>query len=209
MNFDSAPTTSDLIIVMGTWNGDPGTITWPANWTSIANTVNSNTRLVIRYHVAGAGEASSISLTTTSNARMAAFAIRVNAGSYNTGNNPQAGTTATSSSANPDPPNVNAAWGSDDILVIAVGAESGTNTTSVYPYADNNLNRQSTGSGAAVCTSQMCTTTTTASSANPGTFTVSASSAWLAQTVLIRGVTASIPNKIVPVQFAVRRASFY
>jgi hypothetical protein len=95
-------------------------------------------------------------------------------------------------SVNPGPPNLVPSWGAEDTLWIAFESNVAARTTSVYPYADNNLTvATSTGTNATLA---YCEQSVNASSSDPGAFTISVSENWGAQTVAVRPAAAAAAN---------------
>jgi hypothetical protein len=214
ISLGATPTSGDLLIVIVTFGADAGTLTWPSSlgtWTELANTLNSSCHQVIAYKSAN-GEGTSISLTSANSVRMASIAIRVAAGTWN--GNPEAGTPATGNSTAPNPPAETPSWGTDDVTWFAIAAQRSQNAVTTYPtsYADNNVTQASGGSGASVGSSYLASRNLNASTTNPGTYALAGSgSAWVANTVAVRGVNASFmpePPYLITRQ-TINRASTY
>jgi hypothetical protein len=185
---------------------------FPAGWTQIAsNNAAGAVRQAWRYRVAQSGDPSSITVTTASSEATISRVWRIQSGTF-TGNpagpSTQANSGAGTPSTSPDPPSYTASWGADDNLWIVGNGNDGARTTSGF---DANLTNtfsgttSSTANGVGLgCGEREFNSATW----DPSTFTISASDDWLAQTIVVRGV-GSIPNKIIPVNFSVKRASFY
>lgn len=99
---------------------------------------------------------------------------------------PQAGIAASGTSANPDPPNLAPSWGAADTLWL--GCISVKNDISVSAYPSNYTYVQ-TSKGSVAPSAVHCASAArqlNASAEDPGTFTISASNPWWANTVAIR-----------------------
>lgn len=100
-----------------------------------------------------------------------------------------------SSSANPDPSNLDPAnWATEDTLWFAACYLDTSRTISVYPLALYNTADVSGGSTGASL--GVCLTRSTVSSLNPGTFTISAADDWIAATVAIRPAAVAVSSLI-------------
>jgi hypothetical protein len=92
-------------------------------------------------------------------------------------------TQSTATSTTPNPPSLTPSWGSDDYLWFAYTHIADDNTFSVYPsgYSGGDSQIVDSGLSQAVAYRQA-----NATSEDPGTFTMSASDVWYANTVAIR-----------------------
>jgi hypothetical protein len=103
------------------------------------------------------------------------------------------GTAATGTSANPDGPNVAPSWGSAEALCLALanifGNDAKTITSVPAGYGTGGIQGGgSAGGGTMLAKAEKIATV---SSENPDAFTISASSSWTAQTLMIRPAAAS------------------
>ena len=173
---------NDLLICAFTHRGS-GTATTPSGWTLLTYTNNGGgCKLGSYYKVADGSEGgTTVNFATTTNGQAEAIVYHVPAGTY-TGTPEVSGTFA--SSANPNPPLLTPSWGMDDVLWIAVFGCFDQITVSVYPLPDNNEAYSSSAVSSVSIGS--CTTVLSASSEDPGTFTISASKSWLAHTIGLR-----------------------
>lgn len=164
------------IIVIAAFDGNP-TVTWPSGWTSIVTgvTTTSDGRLEVRYHDFNGTEGwdgtdDPVALTT-SVAEEAAFITYAVTG-YDPAIAPEGATATTGGlTVNPDPPNLTPSWGSAENLWIAVSAlETGSDFT-VAPTDYTTLTFLNTagsgGTGLGTATRLL-----TATSENPGPFTI-------------------------------------
>ena len=209
VNFDTTPTTGDLLIVVATWDGAP-TVTWPTalgTWTVI-NTTSSGTGVTqtARYKVA-AGEGSSIALSTDNSEEMQTRAWRITVGTF-TGS-PEKGTAATSTGDNnPNPPNCIPSWGSDDNLWIAAASQNNSGTMTGFPANFGIAQSTANSGGAGGVTLGAAERELAAASLNPGTFTSDIADRWVTQTIVVRGVAAAAsPLPVIISHGAVHRAS--
>lgn len=96
--------------------------------------------------------------------------------------------------ANPDPPNLAPSWGDADNLYLAPACWDKTNTVSVYSLPDNQ--QYVAGSGAQGVAIACSTDELTGTSQNPGTYTKSASDAWVAHTLVVKPAGVTIRTKL-------------
>jgi PKD repeat protein len=172
----------DLLVVAAAFSSN-GTITLPSGWTSVHQVNTTFTTIVFSKQSAAGGE-TTLALTSSNNARMAARAWRIS-GAHQA-SPPTAAAGANTTSTTPDPPSLTEL--TSDHLWIAIAGINGLTTTSAYPsgYGNSN-NTQATTSPTLASASK---TATASATENPGTFTISASTAHRAITV---GVQAGIP----------------
>lgn len=161
-----------------------GVFTWPADWTEIpgGEGVNGLT-LGNGYRDCDGSEGTTITVTLAGASKAAWTAYRISG--HDPGTAPQQGTFATGSSATPNPPNVTAAWGSDDNLFLAVFAGSHIGDSIVAPTNYTNLLHADSSSTNVISTSS-AQRQLTAASDDPGTFTGFTSNPWVAQNIVVR-----------------------
>ena len=95
------------------------------------------------------------------------------------------GSVASGTSTTPDPPSATAGWGNDDNFVMSLfcmDSTSGLNDVSSWSLPDNQLNGDGGAGDVAIGVS---TDELTTSPHNPGSYTVTNSNFWYAQTVVI------------------------
>lgn len=186
----------DLLLML-TGRVVSGTITTPAGWTiATGNAILSgsgNRQLNAFYRIADGSEGASTTVTTSSGAfKMAAIILRITAWHGTTP--PEGDPTGASNvgSTTPDPPSLNpSGWDIEDTLWIAVECHNDVaSTVAMFPYADNNIT-SGTASGSSTALG-LATTTSSAASVNPGTFTLSASAEWAANTFAVRPAAPSL-----------------
>jgi len=166
-------------------NPGDATVTTPAGWTQLHATANGTTaRLGSYYRIAGALDGgATFDFVTSASKRAVAHVYRVSGWHGTTP--PEVGTAATGSSTTPDPPTLTPSWGAADTLWLAVAGSAGAVTVTTYPtsYTDG-VDDNTTGANSVMVGSARRQLNGT--SDDPGTFTVSATGNWVAQTVAIR-----------------------
>lgn len=178
VNLPASIAAGDLLLIFGHVGLAP---TYPAGWTEISSVVVGSRTFSIAYRIADGSEGASVTVTTASNAACRWITERIT--SWHGTTPPEVGTAATGTSTTPDPPAVTPSWGSADNLFIASSAKAGGVGPTGFPtnYGTSQLDQFDSNADIAVAARQL-----TASTDNPGTFTYAASSAWGAQTVVIR-----------------------
>src|SRR3972149_524792 len=170
------------------------TRTFPSPWVEILDQATSNHNIGIAYLIASGGE-TAVSVTKSGTERFSAIAMRITAATWHGTTAPEVAAFATGTSNVPNPSAVNASWGSEANLFIAVGvwdSSDGAVTVSAYPtnYSSNNT------ASPVISSSGLCalgTFETTAASDDPGTFTISASDEWMGGTVVVRPAGGAPP----------------
>jgi hypothetical protein len=187
----------DLLIVHFVVDGSP-TITWPANWVSIADRGHgdgSASKSACAYKIADGTEGASISVTTSASEKAASRSWRITGWHGTTV--PEAATSAGNDAA-PDPPNLSPSWGAEDTLWLALHGHENT-STSVTAYPTNYVDTFGQGtSGASAATNviqAVAERSLNAASENPGAFTLNGSRVWANFTVAIRpGAGGTVVN---------------
>lgn len=194
VNLPSGISSGHLLTIHITCRNSTLPITFPAGWTQIGSdytsggVASSHNINADYYRIADGGEGATITVTTGGGGNACASVSNRITG-HHASSAPEGGTPASATSANPNPPSLSPSWGAEDTLWIARAGVVGTRTTSVYPYPDGNANIQSSGSNTVTLT--YCEQDENASSDDPGTFTVSLSDNWAAQTIAIRPAAAA------------------
>ena len=181
----------DTLIAVLCVDANPATFTWPAGWTEIFSETSSasDPKIECRYKdsVTGAEDGTTIDVTTSSS-QDSAFVTFSIAGAADVGTSPpEAATAATGLSVNPDPPANTPAGGAGEYLFLALhGNESGNQDTTAFPtdyYETGHENTESGGGGVGLgwAVRRLLSATTE----NPGTFTIENSRHWVAQTVAV------------------------
>lgn len=150
--------------------------------------------LYIAYRWMDGTEPASYTLTTSASTRSASMAYRISGAENPATQAPQIGTTATGTSATPDPPAVTPTGGAKDYLWIPfvgmAGEEADDDTWSNTPptsYTPSPPRQKACGIAGANLGGLITSAerALNASTENPGTFNVDVSAAWRAQTVVI------------------------
>lgn len=183
----SSITSGQLLIVLFGQREDADA-TFPAGWTEFFDAGTAGQAGIAgAYRVADGAEGASITVTTTANRPDAWAVIRIAAGTFKSGTAPEAGTVATGSSTTPNPPSLTPSWSQGETLWIAACAlkdAATARTVSSWPtgYADNQTSQSSNNTHELFFATKFAE----AASDDPGTFTVSATGQWAAQTIAIR-----------------------
>lgn len=186
-----------LIVFCGRTNT---TLTTPSGWTSLLQVTPSNSvRLAVFYRIADGSETdgSTVSVAQAVGANCCAFALRIGGN----GGNPEAAGASSTASSTPDPPNLAPSWGTEDTLWIAAYVGNTNDGCSAQPsgYANFQEERLTTSlrtqnpsesSGGApeinLCGGIIRKEERVASD-DPSAFSLSASQAWAAVTIAVRG----------------------
>lgn len=159
-----------------------------SGWTNIGSANSTSDGLVLLAKIATGAEGATVAVTTSSSVR-ATYIARQISGNQNdvTTSEIAVGTGSTAVSTTPDPPSLTPSWGSAENLWFAFAGWNSTSTTlSSYPsgYSTSQLTKVGSGLGANSCAS--AAKLATASSDDPGTFTLSASQTWIGMTYAVR-----------------------
>jgi len=186
-------TAGDLLLVCLDKGSTSATVDALAGWTELLDEASAN-GLYIAYRKADGSEGSTITLTTSASTRSAEITFRITGAQDPAIQPPEIGTTATGTSATPDPPAAVMTGGSKDYLVIAfagmAGEEADDDTWGNTPPTNYSPTPPLQKTGGTVGTNLGALAIAayrqlTASSENPGTFGVDVSAAWRAQTITI------------------------
>lgn len=188
----------DLLLIFWADRDNSSTVTIPNGWTQLYNQVTSNYRRLAMYRIADGTEGAIQQVTTSNTERSAHNSYRISAGTY-TGN-PVAGTVATGTSANPNPPSLTSGFGAVPTLWIAAAHSASNSTYTAIPTNYSNLIQINTGTDQGndqrYATMGTARRTTSTATEDPSTFTISqGSQIWGANTVAIRG--SNSPNLFV------------
>lgn len=187
-----------------------------ADWTELLDEVAAN-GLYIAYRWTTGSEGASTTLVTSASTRSAQMVYRITGAENPATTAPQIGTTATGTSATPDPPASATPPSSKDYLFIAffgkAGEEADDDTWVNTPPASYTPSppRQKacgiagTNLGGMIGAAER--TLTTGVAQNPGTFGVDVSTAWRAQTITVHPST-SAPVTVTPSTLALVLATF-
>lgn len=180
----------DLLVLHIGLDGTTVTVTGPAGWTLKWTTQGMGCWVKKADGTEGGGTAT---VTSSASEAGAAQCIRVT-GWFGDLSGVEAGTTATGSSANPDCPSLTPSWGAADTLWMAlVGARDDDATVSSYPASYSGGTDTVSGIGVANEGAEVgyAYRQNNTATENPGTFTLSESESWIANTLAIRPAAIS------------------
>ncbi|MDP2789067.1 MAG: hypothetical protein Q8O46_03395 [bacterium] len=184
--FPAGVVSNDLLVVLFAVDGNP-TITWPLGWNQMfIGSATVNDRFEGRYKVV-TGSPVGINITTNFTEQSAYQSFRIT----NYTGVPEFSSLIGGNSTTPNPPSLSPSWGSSKgtTWIAAVGRGSGTNiTTTGFPANYTNGFSQQAGSTNTGETLDTARRNLTATSEDPGTFTLSAINIWLAATIAIQGL---------------------
>jgi hypothetical protein len=187
-------TAGQLLLVLLDKGSVSATINAHASLTELLDEASAN-GLYIAYRWMDGSEPSTYTLTSSANTRSAVLAYRISGAANPASVAPQIGTTATGTSATPDPPASATPPSSKDYLFIAfagmAGEEADDDTWGNTPptnYTPSPPRQKACGTagtnlGGLILAAERALTT--GSAENPGAFGVDVSAAWRAQTVTV------------------------
>lgn len=186
MNLPTGIQAGDFLIIFWVNAGSSANYSAPAGWSAPSRlTFGSGTRdSWFSRRVADGTEGSSVTMTSSNSTNSGYMSLRISNSNNQLERTPQA-SEITGTSTNPNPPSLSPSWGAEDYLWIAYTCINDDNTFSVYPtdYSNGDYQFGGTSKTIAYATRQL-----NASSEDPGTFTMSASDAWSAITIAVRGL---------------------
>lgn len=181
----------DLLLIFLGLDGPNPIDTHPSGFTILANVVTASAvRQALYAKKATGSEGATFTYVSNLNEESVSITYRIPAAEWSgdIATGIQVGTTATGSSANPNPPSVTAAWGSADNLFITIATwDDVALTHNAFPtnYSSNQLVESASadggGVGIAVATRELAAATD-----DPGTHTISATEEWLANLLIIK-----------------------
>lgn len=174
-------------------SGGGGTNTWPAGWTELFDDTSdaSNDVITAAWRKADGTEGATITVTNATAGKDAAIAWQISGAADPTVTAPEFSTLATGTSANPDPGSITPTGGSADYLFLATGGWEGIQTSPPGTFPTNySLNQVGADTGTGGTATSNCRVAgagrqLTASTEDPGTYTISASDDWTAITFAI------------------------
>lgn len=189
----------NLIVSVFSSDGD-STVSFPAGYTEFFELMaGSRNTLSFAYRQADGGEGASFTVTTSADRQSAHVTYRITGHENPATQAPEASTGATETSldTNPDPDSITPTGGSKDYLFIAAHGHNNDRTTTAFPTSySNGLSEQGSGGGA--CGVASAERQLTATSEDPGTFTISAGAEWVAATIAIHpgAAVTGIPSLV-------------
>lgn len=176
----------DLLLALTSADGT-GTINTPSGWTQLYTTTAGQSRTNAFYKFAsGTEDGTTVNFTTGASEILTATVYRIT-GALSI----ESGTAATSTSANPNPPSLTPSWGAKDTLWISFAAtDNGYIRPTVYPanYTHGRWDGDTYSSSTSYSMTASARRYLNAISEDPGTFTLSSSDAWSANTIAIRPI---------------------
>jgi len=173
-----------VVVGVGRNMATPG-VGWPdGTWNERADVqvlTPTGEGLAVAYKDYASAPPSTINITTTNTTRCIAYAFRCTG--YDAASVIEVATTLSTS----DPPSLAPSWGSDDCVVITACVQDADYdaANAAWPYASNQL-RANTG----ISWLGVCSTTATASSFDPSTWSA-AEQSFAVATIAVRGVSAA------------------
>lgn len=174
----------DLLLVFFVavyWLSAPS-ITFPEGWTQLFQTpYGASITFGGWYRIADGAEGATITVTTSSTDKAGHTSYRITGYS----GTPESGTAATGNTATPNPPNLTPSWGAKDTLwFVCAGTKSGSKQALIgCPTNYTNCRIEFVGTGCCLGSSRR---ELNAASEDPGTFSMSYSQYWIANTVAIQ-----------------------
>ncbi len=178
---------NDLVFCSAVTDGTP-TITWDStySWTEIhedSDTTATGTTEIFKAD--GTEDSDALTFSTGGNSQQSAWiCLAIQDWGEDLANDVDCGTAATGASDSPDPPSVTPGWGADaNNMYIAIEYNDVERTVSAYSLPDNNLNETSAGGGGVGV--GVSSDILGGASQDPGTYTISVSDGWVAQTCVV------------------------
>lgn len=205
VSYPSGIVAGDLLLAIAANAVDANPFIWPAGWTDLAQGDNSGgDTLGVAYRIADGSEGASFSLDLTLPRRGACRVFRI------TGSDtpPAASVIATGQSTSPDPASLTPGF-TADLWFAACCHEDFTNTLSAYPasYTNGTHDVNDSGSTASSIGLGIARRSTSATTENPGAFTIGTSRRWNAYTVAIKAAVSSTPVATTrDVKYSIRNA---
>lgn len=186
VNLPSGIEAGNLLLVFFASDGGP-TITFPEGWTQLFQTgANTACKFGAWYRIADGTEGSTITVTTSNNQMTAHTSYRITGYS----GTPEVATATTGIDYSPNPPSLTPSWGALDTLWFACCGYNSNLTVTVYPtnYTNGRYDRANNTEG---CGTGSARRELNAASENPGMFTLSGSTQWVANTVAVKPVVGA------------------
>lgn len=196
INLPASISSGDLLVALIRL-GTNATITFPGGWNALKNEVpdSDSDTVAIAWREADGSEGATFDLTVSASAKAAAIVYRITGAEDPDTQPPEVTTVATGSSADVDPPSISPTGGSKDYLFLALGTSGagGATGSNTWPsnYDDGQATASSTGGTSGSRSSVYgAGRELTASSDDPGTFTLGAGRVWSAYTVAVHPAAA-------------------
>lgn len=181
------------LLLMHACNGESRTFTTPSGWTSMGSIASSGTmRSIIYYKVATGSEGgSTVTLTPSGTARMAALVSRIQSGTFDLLTPCERASPATGGGSQPNSPSFSPSWGSSSILwfsSVAGNYASPPHTVTVWPYPDGRTTvNPALGDGVSIVMMRSCNDVISASTEDPTVWAMGSSvNLWVAETIAVK-----------------------
>jgi len=182
-----------LIMIVGGWCDYGDTVSWPSNWTSLNKTGDNGLNYIagVAYKIASGSEGSNATVTSTQATNLAHQTYRIS----NYYGLPLISAATTTTSTNPDPPDLAVQWDMPTLWIAWFGVND-EGSTSAYPtgYSEG---AYKSATNAHVGSARK---TSYASSDDPGAFTIADADSGRVGTI---GIRVALDNKLI------KESSFY
>lgn len=202
---------TDLVLITMDIGSTSATLNALTDWSEILDEAVANGLKILRY--IGAGVPSNPTFTSSASTRSASIAWRISGANKSIA--PEIGTTATGSSATPDPPASATPASTKDYLFIALygaaGEEADDDTWSDTPptnYTPSPPLQKACGTAGTNLGGMIAAASrqlNTGAAENPGTFAKDVSAAWRAQTIMIHPI---IDTTVTPTTASLTTSTF-
>ncbi len=185
------PTVAEGDLLLANFSNDgTATVTTPAGWSLLGNALangDSDRLSVYGKRADGTEGGTTVDFVTSVAETAVAQVYRIIGWGGVVASHVQLGTFVTGSSANPDPPSLSPSWGAEDTLWIALTNHFREGrTVDVYPASYTDGVQTEAGSQVNGTSLESARRVLNAVSEDPGTFTISSTVSWAANTVAIR-----------------------
>ena len=195
-----ASVTAGWLLIMGFGFSTDTTVTTPTDWSIVsAKVTDTATQIIFGKDADGTEGGTTVNVATGASRAAAAQVYAISGWNGTLASDVTDGGGASSGGAAdnaPNPPSVAWGWGALDELILAFAHATAASTFSSAPtnYTNLTTTQASSAGSANWMASARRSLTATASPENPGTFTLSASELWVANTIAIRPVDATPQN---------------
>lgn len=172
----------DLVIVLMLL-GISTTYTMPAGWTTLENTIGTNTGMGIIYRECTGSEGANITVTSPGSQQIHSIALKIRG--HASGVAPEKGTLVQATNTAPNSPAVTPSWGSMQNLFIVLCNRGNLQLPSAWPANYNKANVATFNIGASR-TLLIGARSLAASTDDPGTFTFAGSAVSQTQTIVVK-----------------------
>lgn len=177
-----------LVVAIGT---NSSTLNTPSGWTQLFKNASTG-EFAVYYKVASGTEGTSVTITSPGACWFGSHSYRITGSS----NEIVCGVTASGTSANPDPPNLTSGWGAVNTLWLSTAYDVPSTVTGGSAGYTNTIFTSGAGGPSMVIGYKAAAS----ASENPGTCTLGAPQAWLANTIAISpaDISSSVTSGVIP-----------